>query len=87
MTDTLKMKEKLLSLTPEISVERARYITRSYRETEGDPAPARRARALAEVLANITVNIWPDELIVGSTTGKELGEGFTPSAASASCMS
>lgn len=78
MTDTLKMKEKLLSLTPEISVERARYITRSYRETEGDPAPARRARALAEVLANITVNIWPDELIVGSTTGKELGGGLYP---------
>lgn len=78
MADTLKMKEKLLSLTPEISVERARYITRSHRETEGEPAPVRRAKAFAEVLSNIAVNIWPGELIVGSTTGKELGGGLYP---------
>ena len=57
MADTLKMKERLLSLTPELCVERARYITRSYKETEGEPATTRRAKALADILQNITVNI------------------------------
>ncbi len=78
MADTLKMKERLLSLTPEICVERARYITRSYKETEGEPAAIRRAKAFEEILTNITINIWPDELIVGATTGKEVGGGLYP---------
>ena len=78
MADTLKMKERLLSLTPELCVERATYITRSYKETEGEPAAIRRAKALAEILGNITINIWPGELIVGATTGKEVGGGLYP---------
>ncbi|MBN2026090.1 MAG: hypothetical protein JW854_04960 [Actinobacteria bacterium] len=78
MADTLKMKERLLSLTPELCVERARYITRSYKETEGEPATTRRDRAFADILTNITVNIWPGELIVGATTGKEVGGGLYP---------
>ncbi|MDY6796615.1 MAG: pyruvate formate lyase family protein [Actinomycetota bacterium] len=57
MTDTMEMKEKLLSLTPELCVERARYITESYKKTEGEPAPMRRARALSDIFANITVKI------------------------------
>ncbi|RJP34294.1 MAG: formate C-acetyltransferase/glycerol dehydratase family glycyl radical enzyme [Actinobacteria bacterium] len=78
MADTLKMKERLLSLSPQLCVERARYITRSYEASEGEPAVVRRAKAFAEILANITVNIWPDELIVGSTNGKEVGGGLYP---------
>ena len=78
MPDTLKMKERLLGLMPEICVERARYLTRSYQETEGKPEILRRAKALDEILSNITVNVWPDELIVGGATSKEVGGGFYP---------
>ncbi|MFO7560347.1 MAG: formate C-acetyltransferase/glycerol dehydratase family glycyl radical enzyme [Desulfobacterales bacterium] len=78
MTDTLKLKERLIGLTPEICVERARYLTRSFKKTEGQSMIIRRAEALKMILGNITLNIQDGELIVGSATSKELGGGFYP---------
>ena len=45
--------------------ERARYWTESYKQTGGQPAVVRRAKALANVLENMTVFIAPDEWLVG----------------------
>jgi formate C-acetyltransferase len=73
-----KLKARLLSLPKEVCVERARLITESYKETEGEPVIIRRAKALHKILSNLPVNIWSDELIVGSITSRELGAGIYP---------
>lgn len=49
-----------------ICLERARLITQSYRETEGLPEVLRRAKALEKILANMTIYIGDQELIVGN---------------------
>ena len=46
-------------------MERARYWTQAYRETEGEPEIIRRARALERVLDNMTIFIKDGELLVG----------------------
>jgi len=73
-----KLKTRLLSLPREVCTERARLITESYKETEGEPVPIRRAKALRKILSNLSVNIWSDELIVGNITSRELGAGIYP---------
>jgi formate C-acetyltransferase len=49
-----------------ICLERARYLTESYKETEGEPMVIRRAKAIEHVLENMTVYIQPGELLVGN---------------------
>ncbi|MCJ7807660.1 MAG: formate C-acetyltransferase/glycerol dehydratase family glycyl radical enzyme [Dehalococcoidia bacterium] len=66
------MKEKLLSSPYEVCIERARLYTRSYQETEGQPSAIRAAKALAKTLAEMTICIWEEELIVGNRTSKRL---------------
>ncbi len=73
-----RLLERRLRARPEVCVERARFYTASMRETEGQPQIIRQARALAHVLANLTIHIEPDELIVGAITGKVLGAGVYP---------
>lgn len=89
-----RLLERRLHTRPEVCVERARYYTASMQQTEGPalsdaegPAPSgaegepqviRQAKALAHVLANLTVHIEPDELIVGAITSKVLGGGVYP---------
>jgi pyruvate-formate lyase len=46
-------------------IERARYWVESYKKTEGEPQPIRRAKALANFLAKKTIFLWPNELITG----------------------
>ncbi len=50
---------------PKITVERARLMTESFRETEGKPVALRWALALENVLHNIDIHILDEELIVG----------------------
>ena len=61
-----KLRERLLSKKPRINIERAKYYTESMKKTEGRPMIIRQAMALAHVLNNISINILPDELIVGT---------------------
>jgi formate C-acetyltransferase len=49
-----------------IDAERPRLLTDSYRMTEGEPMVIRRAKALAHILDNMTINIQPWERIVGN---------------------
>jgi pyruvate formate-lyase/glycerol dehydratase family glycyl radical enzyme len=73
-----RLRERFLRGQREICIERARYLTESYRASEGQPAVLRQARALEHILRHMTVRIDPDELIVGSITGKRLGAGVYP---------
>src|SRR5262245_15173208 len=45
--------------------ERLRLVTQSYRQTEGQPAVLRRARALAHVFARNTVRLYPEDRLAG----------------------
>jgi len=68
-----RLKARFLQQPREVCIERARYWTQSYRQTEGAPAAMRQAQALAHVLDHLTVHIEPEELVVGALTGKVLG--------------
>jgi len=46
-------------------IERMRYLTESYKETQGEPEVIRRAKGLDNVLRKCTVIIQDDEMIVG----------------------
>lgn len=60
-----------LGVSATACIERARYWTESMRQTEGEPQPIRRAKALANYLAKKTIYILPDELITGHL-GKDI---------------
>ena len=49
-----------------ISIERARLMTASYKETEGEPETIRRALALDHVLRHISLPLSPYQLLVGT---------------------
>ena len=62
---TARILSRFAGQVPRLSVDRARYFTQSFRSTEHLPLVMRWARALAHVMENMTVQILPDELIVG----------------------
>ena len=59
-----------MTAMPAICPERALLITESYRETEGQPMVLRRAKALERILANMSIFIEKDQLIVGNQAGQ-----------------
>ena len=61
-----RIKERLFQNEREIDTERARYTTQSYRDTEGQPMPIRRAKMLLHLVRRMSIAIHPDELIVGN---------------------
>ena len=63
-----KLVDALYEHMPVIESARAKLITESYKETEGDPHITRRAKAFAHSLHNIPIIIRDNELIVGSST-------------------
>lgn len=72
-----KLREKMIT-TPAICVERGYYMTQSYKETEGQPAVIRRAKALDKILSNMTIRIENGELIAGWPTSKIRGGAVLP---------
>jgi formate C-acetyltransferase len=61
-----RIRDRLLNRRREVDMERARYATESYRQTEGEPMPIRRARMLRHLAEHMSLSIDPDELIVGN---------------------
>jgi len=53
-----------------LCIERARIVTKSYKETEGQPMVLRRAKATRRLMEEMPVYILPDELIVGQVASK-----------------
>lgn len=63
---TERLKKELLDMTPEICPERAQIFTDSMKETEGQPIVKRRAKALADVLHQMSIYVRDHDLIVGN---------------------
>jgi len=60
-----EIRQRLRETPRLIDVERARYTTRSYQRTKG-PMPVRRATMLLDLVRQMSLAIYPDELIVGN---------------------
>ncbi|WP_054030572.1 glycyl radical protein [Desulfatitalea tepidiphila] len=54
---------------PSYTIYADRAIARVMKETEGEPMVLRRAKAFAAVVAEMPINIYPDELFVGWIAG------------------
>lgn len=67
---TVKLNDELLAKKPEICTERARLVTESYKETEGEPMIIRRAKAISRILSGMTIFIQRDQLIAGTQASK-----------------
>ena len=63
-----KLVEDLYAKMPEIESARAKLITESFKETEGQPMIIRKALSFKHIMENLPIIIRDRELIVGSTT-------------------
>ena len=63
-----RLVEHLYAEMPKIESARARLLTESYQQTEGEPIIQRRAKAFAHILHHLPIVIREEELIVGSST-------------------
>ena len=66
-------KSRVLSAPYELCIERARYVTQAFRETEGLHPSLRAARAFEKTVTNMTVDILDCEAIGGNRTSKLVG--------------
>lgn len=62
----------------EISIERARLLTESYKSTEGEVAVIRRAKAFKHVLENIPIYVPEGQLLMGYPSAKKNGVEIEP---------
>jgi len=65
-TRTEMLKKYIMGNRPKLCVERARIITKAYKETESLPPIIRRAKALEKILDEMSIYINPDSFIVGN---------------------
>jgi len=65
-------------IAPHMCIERAFYLTESYKETEGEPAVMRRAKALANILRKMSIRIEDGDLLVGAATSKRVAGPMLP---------
>jgi pyruvate formate-lyase/glycerol dehydratase family glycyl radical enzyme len=69
LTDRVKKrKEAWLKAKPQVSSDRSRIATESWKETEGEHIYLRRAKLFAKICDEVPINIFDDELVVGSQT-------------------
>jgi len=61
----IAQKERLLNAEHWLCMERAKFYTDSFRETEGELPSTRVAKALRNTFENMTIKIYPEELLVG----------------------
>lgn len=64
------LKDRVVNTRPEIDLENARILTKSFRETQGEPLTVRKAKAFRRQCKEKTVKIWDKELIVGCSGSK-----------------
>lgn len=67
-----RMREDILAAMYEGDIERARYYTRSYKQTEGEPPCMRAAKGLQETLRYMSIKIDDDDRLVGAKTIKRV---------------
>ena len=68
-----RYKDQILNAPYEICIERARYYTESYRRTEGEHPALRAAKAFVHTVRQMSIQIYPDESIVGNRSSKVVG--------------
>lgn len=73
-----KLKEELFKEKRQIYLERAKLYTESWKQTEGEPVIVRRAKALANILNKVEINIKSGELIIGDRTAKPRAGVISP---------
>jgi len=62
-----RLRQNYINTKPSICYERARIFTESHKRTEGLPVAVRRAQAFYDFCSEFDVQIFADELIVGTT--------------------
>ena len=72
------LRDELFDTETRFCFERARIVTRSYRQTEGEPPALRRAKALRDVFRHMSILIRPGELLVGQRAGILGGRAVYP---------
>ena len=73
-----KVRKDLMATTPAICPERALLITESYSQSEGQPYVLRKAKALKNILANMSIYIEDDQLIVGNQASQNRAAPIFP---------
>ena len=69
-TRTQRLRDAILAREPHLCAERAIIYTSVFEETIGEPMIIRRAKAFRKLLAEMTIYIADEELIVGNQAGK-----------------
>lgn len=73
-----QLKARLLSAEHSLCLERARYGTQAWRDTEGMHPSLRAAHVLKRVLEQMTVRIEPGELLVGNRSSRPIAPPIAP---------
>ncbi|MHA1147700.1 MAG: glycyl radical protein [Promethearchaeota archaeon] len=71
-------KDRLLNSEHWICLERAKFYTDSYKETEGQHPSLRTAKALKNTFENMTVTVYPEELLVGNRSSQYIAPPIAP---------
>ncbi len=71
-------KDRLLTSEHWICMERAKYYTDSYKETEGQHTSIRTAKALKKTFENMTIQVYPEELLVGNRSSQYIAPPIAP---------
>ena len=73
-----RLKDELFATRTAFCFERARIVTRSYQETEGQHPALRRAQAIRDVFEEMPILIRPGELLVGQRASMLAGRAVYP---------
>ncbi|WP_270470774.1 glycyl radical protein [Cloacibacillus porcorum] len=67
------LKNRVIAIRPEVDLEPAVLLTKSFKSTGGQPWVLRKAKGVKYQCENKSVTIWPKELIVGCSGSKIRG--------------
>ncbi|MDR1931197.1 MAG: glycyl radical protein [Spirochaetales bacterium] len=73
-----RLRQEFLDSTRQVDTERAEIVTESYKRHEKLPPVLRKARVFADLLDRMTIEIRPDELIVGNQNRNRRGVPLFP---------
>lgn len=71
-------KDRLLNAEKWLCMERAKLSTESYKQTEGEFPTIRAAKSLKHTFDNMTINIYPEELLVGNRSSHYIAPPISP---------
>lgn len=71
-------KDRLLTAIRWLCMERAKFYTESYRETEGEHPSIRAAKALKRTFEYMTIRIYPEEILVGNRSSHFIAPPIAP---------